>query len=50
MKQMVEAVFTPAHADTLESLLNQPLAGTFNQAAANSLDSAAKKGQKNNIV
>jgi hypothetical protein len=35
MKQMVEAVFTPAHTHTLESLLNQPLAGTFNQAATN---------------
>lgn len=26
---MIEAVLPPAHADPLEPLLNQPLAGTF---------------------
>ena len=31
---MVEAVLTPAHAHPLESLLDQPLAGAFDDAAA----------------
>ncbi len=32
---MVEAIFTPAHPHALEALLNEPFAGTFNQATAN---------------
>jgi hypothetical protein len=32
---MIEAIFAPTHANTFEALLNQPLAGTFNQATAN---------------
>jgi hypothetical protein len=32
---MIEAVLAPAHAHPLKSLLNQPLAGAFDDAAAN---------------
>ena len=35
MKEMVEAIFTPTHAHPFEPLLNEPLAGTFNQTTAN---------------
>ena len=35
MEQTVEAWLTPTHSHPFESLLNQPLAGTFGQAAAN---------------
>jgi hypothetical protein len=34
MKQMIEALFTPAHAHALEALLDEPLAGTLDQATA----------------
>ena len=35
VKQVVEAIFTPAHTDPLEALLNEPFAGAFDQATAN---------------
>lgn len=35
VKQMIEAILTPAHAHTFEALLNQPLAGAFHNATAN---------------
>jgi hypothetical protein len=31
---MVKAILTPAHTDTLEALLNQPLTGTFHHSGA----------------
>ena len=31
---MVESIFTPAHANALEALLNEPLTGTFDHARA----------------
>jgi hypothetical protein len=31
---MIKVILTPAHADPLEPLLNQPLAGTFHHAGA----------------
>jgi hypothetical protein len=34
MQQMIEAGFTPAHAGTLEPLLNEPLASAFHETAA----------------
>ena len=34
VEQMVEAIFTPAHTDSLEALLNEPFTGAFHQAAA----------------
>ena len=32
---MVESVFTPAHTDPFESLLDQPFTGAFDDAAPN---------------
>ena len=34
VEQMVEAIFTPAHTNSLETLLNEPFTGTFHQTAA----------------
>ena len=33
MKQIVETFFAPAHAHAFETLLDEPFAGTFHQAA-----------------
>jgi hypothetical protein len=34
MQQMIEAGFTPAHAGTLEPLLNEPFASALHETAA----------------
>ncbi len=35
MKQMIQAIFTPAHSDTCKSLRYHPFADTFNHSASN---------------
>ena len=35
VEEMVEAFLAPSHPDTLEALLDEPFAGTFDDPAAN---------------